>query len=418
MRAIFCNTKERQFQDNLRVMQGGENRPKVLFLVEGQINSKRLVESLPGDSGPCFLVWHNTNLPEILRYWLDLLLPEFRELISELPDKLRPIHVWWLNEGSEMKDRLKSIGISNQTKVDIAMSHFYNGDHYIFLNADYYSQVDIRVVVGDLSHELAHEAFKELGMSARLPDWTVSAVTWASNERIADLLLIYKGLGPFLLQSRRHLEQKSGGWEGDYPALLPVEIERHLRRETEQEAKRSIGAGAELKRKGAIEEAENQFLSALQIWKRIVQDDPGYAFAWYELSIAYEWLGDKDEAVRAAQRAVILDPNPKYRQRLDGLQMSREEEARQFVKDGVDLDNLGKSKSARRLFRRAETIWREYLSDYFEVARVHYELGLALEWQKRIPDALHEFRTAAALDPGNDKYISYSRAVMERYGDQ
>jgi tetratricopeptide (TPR) repeat protein len=417
LRAVYYDPDDRTYHSNLRTMQGGKNRPNIVFLVEGRTDPRRAIEGLASDDTSCFLVWHDADLPETLLYWLDLLLPEFRELVSQPPSRLRPIHVWWLSEGPETKTRLGAIGIPDRTDVDIALSHFYSGEHYIVLNASYHSQVDDPfVIVGDMLHELAHEAFKELGMSSRLPDWTVSAITCASNERITDLLLIYRGLGPFLLESRKYLEQTSGGLEGDYPALSPVEITRYLRREAEEEAKRKINKGAELKSQGAGEEAEDHFLAALQTCKRIAQEDPGYAFAWYELSIIHEWLGEKDEAVRAVQRAVILDPNPKYRQRLEMLRMSREEEARQLVRDGADLDKAGKAKPARRLFRRAETLWREYLDGYFEVARVHHELGITLEWQKRIPDALYEFRVATALDPRNERYASYLRAVLERYG--
>jgi tetratricopeptide (TPR) repeat protein len=419
MKAIFHNPTKDIYQSNLRTMQGGENRPKVIFLPEGQTDSVSVAESLTNNAAPCFLVWHSVDLPKTLCYWLDLFLPEFRELISEPPNKLRPIHIWWLGEGPETKARLESIDIPDRTSVGVAMSHFHNKEHYIMLDANYYSQVaDPVALIGDLSHELAHEAFKELGVSSRLPDWTASDITEAANERITDLLVIYKGLGPFLLRSRRYMEQKNRGWEGDYPSLIPVEIRRYLRREAEQEAKRRITTGAKLKNQGADEEATAYFRTALRTWKWIVEEDSSYAFAWYELSIAHDWLGDKDEAMRAAQRAVILDSNSVYRRWLDNLRMSKEEEARQLVNNGAELEKIGKSKPARRLFRRAEAIWREFLREYFEVARVHFELGITLEWQKRIPEALYEFRIAAALDPRNDKYAAYLQAVLERYGEQ
>ncbi len=366
--AIFYDPTVQQYQKNLQIMQGGTNRPNVVFLAENKENPPT-----PNDA-TYFEVWYSDELPDNIRYWIDLILPQFRELLSDPPKKHCPIHFWWLNEkNSKIITQLKEWSIS---QPNIATSISWNNQHYIVLNASFFVQIeDPRTIVGLLAYHLTQVAFTEIGATSHLPNSGVSAVTLTSSIQIADLLTIYKGLGLFLLQSRKYLEQRAdGGFEGDYPGLTPIQIKRYLRRAREKEAKNKINAGAELKRQDK-EDANDQFAAAIRIWKRIAQEDPNYAFAWYELSIAYGWNGDQDKAVQAAQRAARLDTNPKYRQRLNKLQMSNEKEARKFINDGAEFDKLGDQENARGCFKQAEMIWRGHLNSYFDVACIHYELA-------------------------------------------
>lgn len=57
---------------------------------------------------------------------------------------------------------------------------------------------------------------------------------------------------------------------------------------------------------------------ALYRWERAVQLDPGYAEAWNNLAIAYEQAGRFDDARKAYDTAVKLDPeNQLIRQNYD-----------------------------------------------------------------------------------------------------
>lgn len=69
-------------------------------------------------------------------------------------------------------------------------------------------------------------------------------------------------------------------------------------------------------------EAYNQFaITAAQAqlwneavfrWKQVIEVDPENAKAYNNLGVAYEALGDTDEAVAAYQRATGLEPDNKY----------------------------------------------------------------------------------------------------------
>lgn len=338
-----------------------------------------------------------------------MFLPEFRELLSNV-EVQRPIHFWWYEDDNQaMKEQMEAIGISS---VAVAVSQIIGREHYIVFNASQHSS-DVKLAIGNLAHELSHEAFKALGASAQLPDWPTTKVTHAANERIADLLAIYKGFGLFLLRSRKQIE--GDGFEGDYAALTPIEIERFMRRDEESAAKAKLIHAASLKRQGQSEEANATFELLRQQWQRILRRDPQYDFGWYQVAVLCDWLDDKNQAVRAAQTAANLSGNRKYRQFLTNLKLADEERARRIVNDGAAQINTGRLKSANRLFSQAEKIWREQLNEYSDIARVHFELAIVLESQKRIPEAVNEYRLALALDPSNTAYRSKLQNVLHAY---
>jgi len=412
LRAVFHNPEEEIYQNNLKIMQGGADRKRTLFYIEEQDEGNKqtsLVEGL------FFVVWYNKEMPPSICKWFELILPEYEELVSNFPDRIRSIHFWWYTQESYLTEKLNALGVN---KPEIALSHKVGDTHYIVLNAEFFSLIssEPQIVIGIIAHELAHEAFKEYTANASLPDWTISSITLTTIEVITDLLAIYKGFGQYLLRSRRKLGEIFGGFEGDYPSLLPDQIERILRRDREKEGKEKIDQGAH-NRQENNESASENFLASIRTWKRISQEDPTYAFAWFELSIAQEWLGEHDNAVKSMHKAVLFDTSHKYRIRLESLKMSKEEEARRLVNDGSEIESRGDTKNARTCFKQAEVIWRDYLRDYFDVARVHFELGLCLEWQKQILEAMNEFRIAASLDPFNSKYSSYLKSVLSKYGD-
>lgn len=51
---------------------------------------------------------------------------------------------------------------------------------------------------------------------------------------------------------------------------------------------------------------------ALYRWQKAVELDPGYAAAWNNLAIAYEHAGNFNEARKAYEKALSLDPKNLY----------------------------------------------------------------------------------------------------------
>jgi tetratricopeptide (TPR) repeat protein len=411
IRAIYLHPEMERYHNNLKTIQNVRGRPNTVITIGHETLP---AEKLPTDQ-KIFEVYVDEGAPEKLSYWLELFLPEFRELAVNTITGQRPaIHVWWLGTDDKSIERLAQIGIQSAHTSSIALSHVVEGQHYIVLNSEYFANLDERCLLGTLFHELSHEAWKTLSGVANFPDWTVSSITHFSSERIADLLTIYKGLGEFLLVSRKQLEG-SEGTEGDYPAMTSAELARILRRDRETEAKRFIIEGAELVQKGQQNTANGYFASSANIWKWVLRQDPGYAFGWYELAIVLDWLGETDAAVRHAFIASSLDRNPRYRTFYDRLTFTREQEAREHIAQGATLKKRGQVKKAQQLFQLAEAIWVEIAEEYFDVGRVHWELGLCYEWQDRIEDAIHEYAIAVSLDRANEKYSQYLRACVARY---
>ncbi len=415
IRAVYLWPNNKQFHENLKTMQKVRKRPEVI------INSGHKlipVKDLPKDKN--FVeAYYDNNLPQKIVQWLELFLPEFSELaFNPLDEKRHPIHFWWIVDTDTAKKRFVDIGLDSNYTVSIAFSHYFQEHHYIVLNSAYFLKFEEEVHwLGVLFHELAHESWKSLGGAVNLPRWSISRVTHLTNERITDLLVIYKGLGDFLLESRKGREEEEGV-EADYPALTSIEIARLLRRNIEVEAKKAINLGANLIRQEEKDRAIGHFAKAINIWKWIVQQDPHYAFGWFQLSVAHSWIGEDDIAVREAQIAASLDNNQKYRARLNNQQFSREKEAREYINKGSKLKNKGKVKAARRLFRRAEAIWQEIVDEYYDVGKAHRELGLCYEWQDRIPEAINEFKLAVALDRTNENYANYLRKCLEKYSTE
>ena len=63
----------------------------------------------------------------------------------------------------------------------------------------------------------------------------------------------------------------------------------------------------------AIRAAQAQLWNeAVFRWKQVINVDPEDAKAYNNLGVAYEALGDIDEAVAAYQRATALEPSNKY----------------------------------------------------------------------------------------------------------
>lgn len=412
LKAIYYDPKNDKYHANLRVMQGWPSpRPEVVFRLEDSKSSAIVVGTAePETPKPFFDVLYSVSFPDSLKYWIELFLPEFRELISSSENERHTLRFWWYEDGDlALENQLEALGIP---VPEVAISYVNGADHYIVFHAKQHSE-DAILAVGNLAHELSHEAFKALGASAKLPDWPTSTITHAANERIADLLAIYKGFGQFLLRSRKRIE--GSGFEGDYAALTPIEIERLMRRDVENIAKARLNQAAGLKSQGKPDEANSTFHLLKQQWQRILRHDSTYDFGWFQLSVLCEWLQEGNDAVRAAQRAVNLTNNRKYREQLTKLKLTNEEDVRRVVSDGAFLVKAGKRKSASRLFAKAEAVWRAQLKEYPDVARVHFELARVLEWQERIPEAVDEYRLSLALDPSNDAYSAQLQKVLHAY---
>lgn len=82
-------------------------------------------------------------------------------------------------------------------------------------------------------------------------------------------------------------------------AVAPVAADNH------SDAKAEVDFGVTCARKGLWKEAVFR-------WKNAVDKDNSYAQAWNDLGIGYEELGKFDDARKAYEQALKLDPNNAY----------------------------------------------------------------------------------------------------------
>lgn len=88
-------------------------------------------------------------------------------------------------------------------------------------------------------------------------------------------------------------------------AMLLVGLVAPALADKRADAKAQVVFGVEIARKGLWRDATQRFENATQL-------DPTYASAWNNLGIAYEQLGRFEEAKKAYERAIELDPKDQY----------------------------------------------------------------------------------------------------------
>lgn len=92
------------------------------------------------------------------------------------------------------------------------------------------------------------------------------------------------------------------------PALalaLALGLTVPLSADRRSESKAQVDFGIELAQKQLWKEAEFR-------WEKAVELDPTYAAAWNNLAIAYEQQGKFDEAKKAYDKAVAIDPKNNF----------------------------------------------------------------------------------------------------------
>ncbi|MGI8553580.1 MAG: tetratricopeptide repeat protein, partial [Dehalococcoidia bacterium] len=300
--------------------------------------------------------------------------------------------------------------------------------HNIVLNARYYGDATVIELLGDVAHELSHEAYKAIGADNPrfVPSFGDSPLALASNEWKTDILTIYKGFGSWLLASREYLQRRVGqmAFTDRYAAMKPIEIQRLLRSELEEEGRNLVHELARVIGGGSPGDLSGRLSRSSRVWSYVTESDPGYAIGHYWLGVVEGWLGRWNDALGSARAAFSLEPaNPrfaayvqeivgKHRHLLDPA-LSEATGLMKRASEGWITDE----QKARGDFTKAAACWREILERIPFYAFAQHELGVALEWLGEREEAIEHLQRATKYDPQAEFYSRSLGNTLTRRGD-
>ncbi|MFD8369552.1 tetratricopeptide repeat protein [Streptomyces sp. NPDC059688] len=131
-----------------------------------------------------------------------------------------------------------------------------------------------------------------------------------------------------------------------------------------------------LLRKGIQQDRNHDHAGAAHSYARVLELQPQNKYAWYDLGYAAEEVGNTDDARRAYERALTIDP---------AFSPALYNEALLLKKSKPD--------QAMALLERAMT------ADPKSAATAHYHIGLIWSRKGRDRQAVTEFRQAVAINP-------------------
>jgi tetratricopeptide (TPR) repeat protein len=131
---------------------------------------------------------------------------------------------------------------------------------------------------------------------------------------------------------------------------------------------------------GRLEYLDQRFQAAVVRFRQALKLDARFTRGWDNLGLAYEALGQQQEALHAYQEANRLNRESTVASPWPPL-------------------NLGSLMLKLDLINDAESSLRESLRYDSKFAKAHYQLALLLERQGKLEDAVAQLKQAAASDP-------------------
>ncbi len=177
----------------------------------------------------------------------------------------------------------------------------------------------------------------------------------------------------------------------------------------------------------------NQFLQsghpeqAAEVYRQMLQLEPGNAHTQYNLALALEAANDEKGALAALERAAELDRKMALaRAELGRIYLGNEDVAlaKKYLEEAIALDpqlvsalgNLGVIYARQGNAPRAEALFRQAIEDDSTYAQGHLNLGLMLAQQQHYADAEPELQRALSLSPNDPRTLSALGKVQCRLG--
>ena len=160
-------------------------------------------------------------------------------------------------------------------------------------------------------------------------------------------------------------------------------------------AVKTSGSPEELRKAATTALHHDDFSTAVDLLKRVVEQEPNQQEAWDDLGLAYAGLNDHEEAVKAFRKQVEV--NAFHPRANDDL--------------GAELQQLGK-------FDEAVAAYRKQLEISPNDKLAHKNLGLIFAQQERDPDARTELEAASAIAPDDPEVKVALAHVYDRAGEK
>ena len=157
-------------------------------------------------------------------------------MLASYPALVRPVHLTWVDESQESLFRIREQQrLRGDPEEDLleslngweALGILVGSSHNVLVKVAWQKAND-SALRGLLSHELTHVEHKDT-LREQPVDPNNSNLGFVCNERIIDLLTIFKGFGNDLLESRKFLERIRGSLKRSPSLMTPDEIQRILR---------------------------------------------------------------------------------------------------------------------------------------------------------------------------------------------
>ena len=130
---------------------------------------------------------------------------------------------------------------------------------------------------------------------------------------------------------------------------------------------------------GRLKQMEGDDKGAIDIYRAIVKQQPGFGSAWNNMGVAYREVGEPEEAISCFRRAVAFAPDM----------------AEAWNNLGVAQDEFHMIENAASSYRKAIEIQPDYAS-------AHLNLGLSLQKRKRFRAAGDHYRKVLEIAPEDE----------------
>jgi len=171
-----------------------------------------------------------------------------------------------------------------------------------------------------------------------------------------------------------------------------------------------------------------RFELALEIYQKLVDDDPYSSNAWYNLGVTYSKMGMRNEAIHAFDYTLLIEEDhvpARFNKANELVELGKYEEAlEEYFKvqhqEGSDsitccniagcYERMNRNDLAREYYRKATKLNPN-------IAEAWFGIGLTYDKESQQKEALNNYKRAVLLEPDNTEYLIALAELEYRMGN-